>query len=250
MTPNTVPCPKCGESNPEKNMACARCGTLLHLMPCPQCGASNSVRRRECFQCGAALHTEKVLAEPVPDSPIEASHSAIQPTERSLLDESSLTGQLSNTSGHGPRFSAPTQARGWNWGAFWLTWVWGMTNNVWASLAVFLPGGILIVPFILGARGSEWAWQNRRFANGVPDFRVVQRRWAVWGWIFGVIEIAVIIWAMMVIPPKVTAVYNGYVKQYRDLQRQISKTTGQVNDSVNAYKKQLEDLLNEDILGQ
>jgi hypothetical protein len=37
-----------------------------------------------------------------------------------------------------------------------------------------------VMPFILGAKGSAWAWRNRRWES-IDHFKRVQRRWAVWG---------------------------------------------------------------------
>jgi len=66
---------------------------------------------------------------------------------------------------------------GWNWGAFFLNWIWGIAHNVWIALLA-IPLG-LIMSIVLGIKGSEWAWQNRRFAS-VAQFKQVQR---IWGWV-------------------------------------------------------------------
>ena len=34
--------------------------------------------------------------------------------------------------------------------------------------------------FVLGAKGSEWAWQNKRW-DSVEHFQRVQKKWALWG---------------------------------------------------------------------
>lgn len=75
----------------------------------------------------------------------------------------------------------PPEANRWNWGAFLLTWVWGVGNGVFIALLVFIPFfGILIMPFVLGAKGSAWAWKTRRW-DSIEHFRRVQRLWAIWG---------------------------------------------------------------------
>jgi hypothetical protein len=76
----------------------------------------------------------------------------------------------------------PDELRGWNWGAFLLNWVWGVGNNTYIALLTLVPFGGLIMPFVLGAKGSEWAWRNGRW-DGVEHFRRVQRRWAIWGFV-------------------------------------------------------------------
>lgn len=75
----------------------------------------------------------------------------------------------------------PADADRWNWGAFLLTWIWGIGNSTFISLLVFVPFfGILIMPFVLGAKGSAWAWRNRRW-DSVEHFKRVQRSWSIWG---------------------------------------------------------------------
>jgi hypothetical protein len=80
-----------------------------------------------------------------------------------------------------PPLEIPGEVDRWNWGAFLLTWIWGLGNGVLVSLLVFVPFfGILIMPFVLGAKGSAWAWRSRRW-DSVAHFKRVQRRWAIWG---------------------------------------------------------------------
>ena len=75
----------------------------------------------------------------------------------------------------------PPELDRWNWGAFLLHWVWGAGNGTPIALLTWVPVlGILVMPFVLGAKGSAWAWRNARW-DGVEHFRRVQRRWAIWG---------------------------------------------------------------------
>jgi hypothetical protein len=37
-----------------------------------------------------------------------------------------------------------------------------------------------VMPFVLGAKGSRWAWRNGRW-DSVAHFKRVQRLWAIWG---------------------------------------------------------------------
>ena len=90
-------------------------------------------------------------------------------------------------SGLGPNTPTPPEIKGWNWGGFLLTWIWGIGNNVWISLialASIIPtvGWIigLTMSIILGIRGNEWAWQRKKW-DSVEHFRTVQRRWMWWG---------------------------------------------------------------------
>ena len=59
--------------------------------------------------------------------------------------------------------------------------------------------GIVMI-FILGAKGNEWAWANKKWGS-VEDFKRTQRSWALWGlgiWI-AVAAIVVLIIALAVL---------------------------------------------------
>jgi len=84
---------------------------------------------------------------------------------------------IDNTSGHGPLADIPPEAKRWNWGAFCLTWIWGIGNNTFIALLSFVPFVNIAIWFMLGAKGGEWAWRNKRWEN-VEAFRKSQRRWA------------------------------------------------------------------------
>ncbi len=73
--------------------------------------------------------------------------------------------------------SLPDELRGWNWGAFFLNWVWGLAHNTWIALLMFVPGINLVMPFVLGAKGNEWAWQNNEWKD-IAHFKRSQRIWA------------------------------------------------------------------------
>lgn len=87
---------------------------------------------------------------------------------------------MTNTSGSGPNAVVPPEIDRWNWGAFLLTWIWGIGNSTFIALLMFVPFVNLVMWFVLGARGSAWAWQNR-YWDGVDDFKRTQRKWAMWG---------------------------------------------------------------------
>jgi hypothetical protein len=77
--------------------------------------------------------------------------------------------------------AVPPEIDRWNWGAFFLNWIWGVGNNTYIALLTFVPFfGIVIMPFVLGAKGSAWAWRNGRW-DSVEHFQRVQRKWAIWG---------------------------------------------------------------------
>jgi hypothetical protein len=83
----------------------------------------------------------------------------------------------------------PTEIDRWNWGAFLLNWIWGVGNNTFIALLTFIPFFGIIMPFVLGAKGSGWAWRNGRW-DSVEHFKRVQRLWAIWGAVLWICAIA------------------------------------------------------------
>lgn len=88
--------------------------------------------------------------------------------------------QIKNTSGQGKSAVVPPEIDRWNWGAFLLNWIWGIGNNTFIALLMFVPFVNFVMAFVLGAKGSTWAWQNKRWDN-LEQFKTAQRKWARWG---------------------------------------------------------------------
>jgi len=87
------------------------------------------------------------------------------------------------------RQTIPAEIDRWNWGAFLLNWIWGVGNNTFIALLTLVPFFGLVMPFVLGAKGSAWAWRNGRW-DSVAHFKRVQRLWAIWGvviWLGGIV---------------------------------------------------------------
>lgn len=102
----------------------------------------------------------------------------------------------------------PPEIRGWNWGAFFLGWIWGIGNSVWIALIGLIPvfpvG--LVMAIVLGAKGSEWAWAARKW-DSVEHFKRTQRTWAIVGLILCIVGvilfavyIALIVFAVTTVP--------------------------------------------------
>lgn len=85
-----------------------------------------------------------------------------------------------NTSGQGNLAVVPEEIKKWNWGAFLLNWIWGIGNNVWIALLCLIPYVNFIMIFVLGVKGSEWAWQKKRW-DSIEHFKDVQKKWAIAG---------------------------------------------------------------------
>jgi len=87
---------------------------------------------------------------------------------------------MDNTSGQGNSAAVPAEIDRWNWGAFLLNWIWGLGNGTYLALLMFVPVVNVVWPFVLGAKGSAWAWRNKRWES-VEHFRRTQRKWAIGG---------------------------------------------------------------------
>lgn len=103
-----------------------------------------------------------------------------------------------NTSGMGNLYPAPPEVTGWSWGAFLLNWIWAIGNRTWIGLLALVPYVGVIMCIVLGVKGREWAWQNKRW-DSIEHFNRVQRRWGAWG--AGLLVIPVVgIFAAVAIP--------------------------------------------------
>ncbi|MCX6004289.1 MAG: B-box zinc finger protein [Chloroflexi bacterium] len=154
--------------------ACFSCGRFV----CPECKTSigNQIYCNSCVE--TRLKTGSWPAKPV------------------------ATGF--NTSGTGSLANVPSEIKGWNWGGFLLTWIWGIGNNVWISLLALLSilpyvGWIagLTMRIILGIKGNEWAWRSKKW-DSIDHFKQVQRRWMWWG-VIGLAAYVILIIAVIVL---------------------------------------------------
>ena len=118
---------------------------------CTACGSPIHASATACPKCGA----QQVLAAP----PFRAA-----------------------PQGGNPSNPLPDGIKGWSWGAFWLNWIWAIGNKTWIGLLALLPVLNLVMPFVLGAKGREWAWKNDTW-DSVEHFNKVQRKWSIAGWI-------------------------------------------------------------------
>ena len=107
----------------------------------------------KCTECGRELEVPGSLAGRQGQCPFCSAlfYCGVRPTEN--VD-------VHNSSGNGGGARIPEEIERWNWGAFFWTWIWAVFNRVWLGLAALLPVGNLIMPFVLGAKGNEWAWRN------------------------------------------------------------------------------------------
>ncbi|MFA5976456.1 MAG: ribonuclease G [Elusimicrobiota bacterium] len=87
---------------------------------------------------------------------------------------------MENTSGHGIATVVPEEIKQWSWGAFLLNWIWGISNGTYIALLALIPYVGFIMAIVLGFKGNEWAWRNKRWES-VEQFQRVQKKWTLWG---------------------------------------------------------------------
>ncbi len=86
---------------------------------------------------------------------------------------------------------------GWNWGAFFFSWLWGVFNGVYWPLIMIILGCIpylgpmvnFIICISLGVNGNEWAWKGKKW-DSLDSFKKVQHNWALavlWVFIISVV---------------------------------------------------------------
>ncbi len=96
----------------------------------------------------------------------------------------SMFGQPTWQPGLGKLSVLPPEASGWSWGAFFLSWIWGLFNGayvtLWGLLLWLVPPGVVVWAIICGVNGNRWAWQGKTWSS-VEQFRATQRRWAYAG---------------------------------------------------------------------
>ena len=85
-----------------------------------------------------------------------------------------------NTSGQGETADVPREIIRWNWGAFFLNWIWGIRNKTYIAFFCVLPIIGFFMMIVLGMRGNEWAWQNKQWES-VEQFQREQKIWSKWG---------------------------------------------------------------------
>ena len=182
------------KTNTTKITQCAYHHDREAVNTCPEC---NQHICSECygirggkFQC----YTCFAKQDPKSKSKASTSNKTVDVTEpKKNLKPKKLKGTLTkepiantntafteNTSGLGKNSPIPPGIKKWSWGAFLMGWIWGIGNKVWIALLVFIPLVNLVMPFILGAKGNEWAWQSKKWVS-IEDFHMVQRLWMYWG---------------------------------------------------------------------
>lgn len=108
------------------------------------------------------------------------------------IQNSAGNGNLANNSGGGKGSAVlDIVAKRFNWGAFLLSWIWGLGNRTYITLVIFPAFLLCLIPILgplahlciyiwFGIKGNTWAWQNKRWQS-VEEFHRVQKKWAIAG---------------------------------------------------------------------
>lgn len=146
----------------------------------------------------------------------------------------------------------PKGIEGWNWGAFFLNFIWGIGNKSYFPLLIFatplilllaLPlfllnssrlgafqliffiflGANLCVLFICGYKGNKWAWKNKKWSS-IEHFKATQKKWSLIGGI-GVPSLLVLVFIITQLTFRMNDVYKNSVERVT-VNRQVVKILG------------------------
>lgn len=124
----------------------------ISLVPCPACRNDVSPQAPSCPKCG-------------------------QPLGNAAFNQNGQPGLGAvNDSGRGSLSTLPAELRGFNWGALLLAPIWSIFNSTWLGLLSLAPYVGLLMCIVLGFKGNEWAWQNRRW-DSIEQFYKDQQDW-------------------------------------------------------------------------
>ncbi|MGL5085850.1 MAG: hypothetical protein ACRC68_09085 [Clostridium sp.] len=169
-------------------------------MYCNNCGNNSNNNDAFCPACGNTLTSQSDFtnqASPTNDSNLKSYETQHNQNSSSNSYQSQTNESYSSNSGgtddfigkvktfmklDPPAKDLPQELQGWNWGAFILTWIWGVTHNSFNTLVVFIPYIGWLYGFMCGYKGSEWLWNSRDW-NSVEECQEEIRRWNKYGFI-------------------------------------------------------------------
>lgn len=165
-------------------------------MQCPQCGFIISSFDSECPRCvNLAQQVQNQPAMPVHPQQMQPPQQMPYPPQQVPPPPPVVNpyGQYPAQPYYGVQ-PLPEEIRGFNCGAFFFTWIWGLAHGVYWPLIILLlaliPGvgaiAGLVIAIVLGCQGNELAWKNRQWRN-IEEFKTVQKIWNNWG--FGLLAV-------------------------------------------------------------
>jgi len=131
-----------------------------------------------CTKCGTEINSSSIFCKNCGNK-IKSKNNTTEVNTKSL---GSTNG---NGSGLGESSIIPNEIEGWSWGGFLMGWIWSIGNNTWIGLLATAPCLGFIMNIILGMKGREWAWKNKKW-DSVEHFKKIQKKWAIWGLFLGI----------------------------------------------------------------
>jgi len=89
----------------------------------------------------------------------------------------------------------PEEVKGWNWGAFMYSILWGFGNKSYLPLLMLIPVFNIFWIFVVGIKGNEWAWKNGDYTD-VRTFKAVQATWNRAGFVMFMIMVLSILFTI------------------------------------------------------
>ncbi len=124
--------------------------------------------------------------KPAPDS-VSVTTPELGDENLGIVEEPVIVPPVDDT-GRREKEDIPDVAQKWSWGAFWLTFIWGIkhkSKRTWLFLIPFPPLLTqIVVGVYCGLKGSRWAWQNLQWENEAEYVRD-QSNWTIWGFVLG-----------------------------------------------------------------
>jgi len=170
--------------------ACVACGKLI----CMECKAVLG-GKIYCTPCADKLFIKENAGQSARETAAPAAIDSQTKPETKPPSKMYSTQPSDNTSGQGSTAVVPDEIKGWSWGAFFLSWIWGIGNRVWIAFIVFVLG--IIWAIVLGIKGNEWAWKNKKW-DSVEHFKKTQRTWKRWGIALFIIAIIISIISIII----------------------------------------------------
>ncbi|MFP4414109.1 serine/threonine protein kinase, partial [Coleofasciculus sp.] len=171
--------------------------TLIHLLTGTAPADLPQRNLRICFEDRVNLNPSLVswmqkLTEPAPEQRFKSAAAALNALESGHTTRYSIQATPTafiNNSGCGGLFDAlipvPDEIKGWNWGAFFMPYLWPLTNKVWIGLLALVPQVGWLMAIVLGVKGNEWAWKSRKWRS-IEQFKAHQRGWTIAGLFIGI----------------------------------------------------------------
>ncbi|AVK62390.1 ribonuclease G [Lactobacillus sp. CBA3605] len=103
----------------------------------------------------------------------------------------------------------PAEVKGWNWGAFMFSFIWGIGNRTYLPLLTLIPIFNIVWVFVVGFKGNGWAWQKGQYTD-VETFKAVQSTWNRAGLVQFIIWIVLVALYIFVFGAIVSALFSNY----------------------------------------